>query len=130
GRGGRSGAPVEVEAVRPDTTFRLSLKVDQALFSRWAQRAELPSQGAEWLTQLPRLVQAQSHARIRRELDWYGQIGADTAIVQFYQQLANARLGSRRCLIQLGWGTGWESKTFGVHLQADALFMDRIVRDY
>lgn len=36
----------------------------------------------------------------------------------------------RRFLISLGWGTGWTNKTFGPHLQSDADFMERILRDH
>lgn len=129
GRADMLGAPIEVEAVRPDMTFHLSLKVDRQLFTQWAQRAELPAAGEEWLARLPRLAQAHTRDRLQRELAWFEQKKV-THVVQFYQQLAGARLGSNRCLLQLGWGTGWESKTLGSHLQANRDFMERIVRDY
>lgn len=129
-RGGSQGAPVEVEAVRPDTTFRLTLKVDRRLFSPWAQRAELPAQGEAQLAGLPRLAQEYAAGRVARELAWFGQTTGNTPIVQFYQQLRGARLGPNRFLLQIGWGAGWESKTFGSHLQADDALMDRIVHDY
>lgn len=129
GRGDLSGAPIEVEAVRPDTTFRLSLKIDRALFTQWARRAELPAAGEGWLARLPRLAQEHTRARLQRELAWFQQKKA-TAIVQFYQQLAGARLGPNRFLLQLGWGTGWESKTLGSYLQANGDLMERILRDY
>lgn len=129
GRGDQAGAPVEVEAVRPDMTFRLSVKVDRALFAAWAQRAELPAEGAQWLAALPRLVQGYTRQRLAREIAWFEQKRM-VNIAQFYQQLAKARLGANRFLLQLGWGAGWESKTLGSHLQADGDFMERIVRDY
>jgi CRISPR-associated protein Csm5 len=129
-RGGSQGAPVEVEAVRPDTTFQLTVKLDRLLFSAWAQRAELPAQGEEWLARLPRLVQEYSAGRVQRELAWHRQAGSAASIVQFFQQLAGARLGPNRFLLQLGWGAGWESKTFGAHLQSNGDFMARIIRDY
>lgn len=129
GRSDLAGAPVEVEAVKPDMSFQLSLKVDRQLFTQWAQRAELPAAGATWLAGLPRLAQEHTRDRLRRELVWFEQKKA-TNIVQFYRQLAGARLGPNRFLLQLGWGTGWESKTFGSHLQAGGEFMERILRDY
>jgi CRISPR/Cas system CSM-associated protein Csm5 (group 7 of RAMP superfamily) len=33
-------------------------------------------------------------------------------------------------LVQLGWGTGWGSKTFGSRLQQDPNFMERVIGDY
>lgn len=129
GRSDQLGAPVEVEAVKPDMSFHLTLKVDRALFTQWAQRAELPAAGEGWLARLPRSAQEQTRDRLQRELAWFERKKA-TTIVQFYRQLAGAKLGPNRFLLQLGWGTGWESKTLGSHLQANSDFMERILRDY
>ncbi len=129
-RGDAQGAPVKLEAIKPYTTFQLTLKVDTVLFREWARRAELPAQGEEWLTNLPGLVREYSAQRIARELAWYRERNAPPSIVGFYQQLAAAKLGTRRSLLQIGWGTGWESKTYGSHLQADRPFMERVIREY
>lgn len=129
-RAGNLKAPIEVEAVRPDVTFRLTMKIDQALFSDWAKRAEMPAQGAQWLSDLPQMVQRHTIDRVRRDLQWYDKIASDKPILQFYQTLEKARLGPNQCVLQLGWGTGWGSKTFGSRLQSDADFMDSILRDY
>jgi CRISPR-associated protein Csm5 len=129
-RGGGLKAPIEAEAVRPDVAFNGTIKIDRALFSDWAKRAELPAEGAEWLGNLPRIMQAHTAARVRGDLAWFRAISANTKIVQFYQQLDRARLGPNRFLVQLGWGAGWESKTFGVRLRSDRGFMERIVHDY
>ncbi len=127
-----SGAPVEMEAIRPDTSFRLRMKLDRALFSDWAKHGGLNLAGASWLLQLGDVVQAHSTDRIQRELAWFKQMKGMERVVGFYQQLANVapRLGGRRFLVELGWGTGWQSKTFGSRLQADQRFMERIIDDY
>ncbi len=129
-RGGRLGSPIELEALRTDTSLVLALKIDRALFTEWARRAELPREGRDWLERLPQIVQAHSADRIRRELTWFGQISNATRLQDFYRQLSQARLGNRQCLLQLGWGAGWEDKTFGSRLQADQRFMERIISDY
>ncbi len=129
-RGGNLAAPIEMEAIRPDTTFRLTLKLDRVLFSDWAQRRGLRLQGQEWLEQLPGVVHAHATDHARREAAWFKQISVAAPVAQFYQQLAGARLGKQRFLVALGWGTGWEDKTFGSRLQADKRFMERIVEDY
>lgn len=129
-RGGNLKAPIEAEAVRPDVAFRLTIKLDRALFSDWASRAELPAEGAKWLGNLPRVMQAHTATRVRSDLAWFRAVQSNTPIVQFYQQLEGAKLGPNRFLVQLGWGAGWESKTFGVRLQEDRAFMERILADY
>lgn len=129
-RGGNLGSPIELEALRPDTQFELTLKIDQALFSTWAQKAELPRTGRNWLTELAQTVQAHSAARIRSEMEWFGQIREAAQIHGLYQRLERVKPGGQQCLIQLGWGTGWEDKTFGSRLQVDSQFMERIIRDY
>ncbi|MYC95652.1 MAG: type III-A CRISPR-associated RAMP protein Csm5 [Caldilineaceae bacterium SB0661_bin_32] len=129
-RRGSPGAPIEMEAVAPDTQFSLTLKVDDALFSEWAVASRLRLNGQELLTDLPRAVQNHSLALARQEVAWFKDIGPARQIAGFYQQLAGSRPGARRFLITLGWGTGWTSKTFGPHLQSDADFMERILRDH
>lgn len=128
--GGKLGSPIELEALQPDTAFALTLKVDRALFTQWAQRAGLPQQAQNWLQQLPQIVQSHSADLIRREIAWFGKINGAGAVLGLYQRLGQAKLGSRQCLLAVGWGTGWTSKTFGSRLQADQAFMERIIQDY
>lgn len=134
GRGGRLGSPIELEAIRPDSVFSLTVKVDTVLFSDWAKRAELDPRQSIWLQNLVPIAQRYSQERIRREIKWLSEMRTGevsvTAITQFYQQLAQAKLGSRRFLLQLGWGTGWEGKTFGSNLQTDQRFLQRVVTQY
>lgn len=129
-RGGGLGSPIELEALRPDSKLVLTAKFDRALFSKWAQRGGLVLDGGAWLEQLVQVVQAHSADRIQREIAWFKQIPNATPLLQFYQQLGQAKLGSRRCLLQLGWGTGWDSKTLGTRLSANKSFMERLIGDY
>lgn len=129
-RGGGVGSPIELEALRPDTKFKLTIKLDRALFSEWAQRGGLRLAGGRSLASLAQVVRAHSTQRIQREVEWFGKINGAQRLAQFYQQLAQAKLGATTCLLQLGWGAGWESKTFGSRLQDDQPFMERLIRDY
>ncbi len=132
-RGGKmDGAPIEMEAIRPDTAFHLTMKLDTALFSDWARQGGLTLRGQEWLLHLGEVAQAHSADRIQRELAWFKNLRGVERVAGFYQRLANVggKLGGRRFLIELGWGTGWESKTFGSRLEGDERFMERIIRDY
>ena len=129
-RRGGLAAPIEMEAIAPDTQFHLTLKVDEALFSDWAGNEQLRLDGKEVLAELPRAVQNHSLTLARQERTWFAEIGNAKQVAGFYHQIANARLPARRFLISLGWGTGWASKTFGPHLQQHPDFMEHIVRDF
>lgn len=130
GRGGHLASPIELEAIRSDTIFGLTLKLDRALFSDWARRhgLELPGGGA--LEQLPQIVQAHAMQRIEKEKAWFAAIKGAERLTGFYQQMAQARLGQNMFLTQIGWGGGWDGKTFGSRLQADNAFMERAITDY
>ena len=129
-RGGGAGSPIELEALRPDTNFKLTIKLDQALFAGWAKGAGLKLSGGNLLANLPKVVQQHSQDRVKREAAWFSQIRGAQRLAQFYTQLDGARLGSSRFLLQVGWGTGWDDKTFGSRLQTDKVFMERLIRDY
>jgi CRISPR-associated protein Csm5 len=77
-------------------------------------------------------VQRHTGERLKREAAWFGAIPSASGIASFYQGLlqANAKLGADRCLLQLGWGTGWDGKTFGSRLRAHKGLLEKIVRDY
>jgi len=130
GRGGKLGSPIELEAIRPDTTLELTAKIDRALFSDWARRAGLQMPGVERLLQLAQVVRGHTGARLAQEINWFEAIPGAQRLAGFYRQLQNARLGKGMFLLQIGWGAGWQSKTFGTHLQGDLAFMERIIGDY
>ncbi|MGC9400670.1 MAG: type III-A CRISPR-associated RAMP protein Csm5 [Anaerolineae bacterium] len=127
-RNAHLAAPVEMEAVKPDTVFKLTLKVDTALFSAWAGRQRL--QGGKWLTQLPTLVQRHTAHRLHEEVRWFAQVSNAQPIHRFLHQLQQMTLPPNMCLLQVGWGTGWLDKTFGSHLQSDTAFFEGLIDDY
>lgn len=130
GRGGKLGSPIELEIIRPDTTLELTAKIDNALFSDWARRSGLQLPGAERLLQLPQVASSHAAARLDREIRWFDEISGAHRVAGFYRQIQNARIGKHMFLLQLGWGAGWQSKTFGTHLQGAPAFMERIIGDY
>ena len=127
-RSGQAASPIELEAVRPDALFRLTLKLDEALFTDWARKRGLHLRGADWLRQLPGTVQAHTKERLSQEVKWFTGVKGAKRVVTFYRQLQGARLPGQAFLLQLGWGTGWGDKTFGSHLQADRNFMEGILQ--
>lgn len=130
GRGGHLGAPIEMEALAPDTTLQFTMKVDNQLFSEWAVGNGLQLGGADLLENLPRAIHSHSLTLARKEAAWFGPIRGAERVADFYRQVVESRPGSRRFLVALGWGTGWESKTFGSHLQADPALMERLINDF
>ena len=129
-RGGRAAAPIELEAVRPDAVFRLTIKLDNALFSEWARRRGLRLRGGEWLSELPAVVQSHTADRLDQEVSWFTGVRDAERVADFYRQLQQVNLPERHFLLQLGWGGGWGSKTLGSRLQEDANFKEGIIRDY
>lgn len=130
GRGGGLGSPIELEAVRPDTAFELTLKVDKALFSAWAREAGLSLSGEDWFKRLAEIMRAYAMQRIQRELSWFQAIPSAARLADFYRELSQAKLPNNHFLVQVGWGAGWEAKTLGLHFQKDSTFMERIIGEY
>lgn len=124
-------APIELEAIRPDTPFTLTIKVDNRLLGDWAARHRLRLGGnTTWLTHLAEVIQQHTQQRVQDEAAWYRERSGAESTVKFFQQLLTARLPPGSCLLQMGWGTGWSDKTYGSHLQGDPRFIDALVKDY
>ncbi len=127
-RGGGLGSPIELEAIRPDTVFEAEIKVDTALFSAWAKKHHLDLKGDDLLLTLPVVVREYAIRRLQRQTAWFEQISGAEKSAQYCRDLAKTALPSGAFFLQIGWGGGWESKTFGDHLQADQQFMESILR--
>jgi len=124
---GRPGSPIVVEALRPDTVFHTTLRVDDYLFSP-AARALGFADRRQWLTDLARIANQISQARIAREQEWYRGHPDFQSVLSFYNQLAKARLGERAFILQIGWGAGWTAKSVGFWLPRAA--QDALRRRY
>ncbi len=126
------GSPIEVEAIRPETRFRLPLKVDTRLFSDWARaRKDFRLGGArEWLESLAAIAHAHAQERVKTQRAWYEQRPDATLPAGFYRDLDKLALKDYQFVIQLGWGGGWDSKTFGTRLGADGKFMDWLISTF
>jgi len=128
---GSLGSPIELEAIQPDTPFKLTIKVDDQLFGQWAKEHRLRLGGNQsWLQNLAGTIQQHTAQRLQAELNWYANRPGAEQTAGFYRQLLAAKLPANACLLQIGWGTGWEGKTFGSHLQANARFMEQIINDF
>lgn len=136
-RSGQTGSkeiPIKLEAIRTNTTFESTLKLDLALFSSWAQSNGLRLKGEAWLRQLPQVCRAYAARRMAQEVAWFQNIPGKSGqrLLTTYQQIGQTPLEGNQFVLQLGWGTGWDSKTFGSHLSNDTNFMEAVIanRDY
>lgn len=125
-----NGTPVELEAIAGDMRFKGSLKIDETLFNSMAEPELGFANRRHWLEELFPRVQKHSQARIHALLNWFEQSDGYADVARFYRQLAAAELPANQALVQLGWGTGWDGKTFWTHLQKDADLFDQLVIDF
>ena len=128
------GTPIDVEAVRPGVTFRLTLAVDEYGFREGPARELRWQDKRAWLSQLVTLGKGYARKRLKAEIDFFRPAGSPPATQQFYVSLAKRfrdELAEDEFLLQLGWGAGWESKTLGSDLlrQDDAAF-ERLLREF
>lgn len=129
-RGGSLGSPIEAEAIRANTRFDLTLKVDRQLYSDWAQSHGLHLRHARLFEHLPQVVNQHARDRIEREYHWLKNIPAASQTAGFYQKLSQKDFGQDRFLLQIGWGSGWGGKTFGSRLQDHPSFMEGLIKKY
>lgn len=113
--GGNPSAPIVVEALKPDTSFRATMRIDGYLFSDAARSLGFANR-REWLQNLARIAGDVSRARIERELAWYRERPGFQAAVGFYNQLAQFRTGDSAFIMQMSWGAGWTGKSVGLWL--------------
>ena len=127
-RNGKQASPIEMEALKPDTTFTLPIKIDLALLSEWAGHDQLGP--ATWLQELPQRVQQHTARRLETERTWFDGVDGAEAIRDFYRQLPARGLPPHIFLMQVGWGTGWDDKTLDGHLREDQRFLEGILRPH
>jgi CRISPR-associated protein Csm5 len=124
------GSPIELEAIGGDAVFTGAVTLDGYLFSAQAEQKLGFSEKRAWLSNL--LVRAQQHsrARIEKMMSWYSKIDRGERVVNFLSKLLSFEAQPNQALIQLGWGTGWDGKTFWTHLMADQYQFEKILKDY
>ncbi len=125
-----AGSPVELEALRGDITFQGSLTIDDTLFKPFAENILHFSNRKHWLDELMPRAQAHSRARILKLKEWFEQADNCERIAAFYRDLAAANIGPNAALLQIGWGAGWDGKTYWTHLQTNSQLFEQLVRDF
>lgn len=129
--------PVALECVPKGVTFHARLVLDRPLLSEYGpQRLNWdPQRQVQWLGSIRSRANNLAYRRMREEEYPYWR-GRSSQLESFYMQhfaeldaLVKDR-NARSCYLQLGWGAGWNSKTFGSLLTRDAAQFDRVVARY
>lgn len=87
---------------------------------------------------LARYLNRHSKKRIKAEIDYLRRETRGNSELEdackdwliFYAKLDQQPLADNECLIQLGWGGGWDSKTFGSYLQKNEADFVEIVNRF
>lgn len=126
----QQGSPIEVEALRPNVQLRTSVKLDLSLFTPQAERELHLGDRLQWLKDLMTLCRARVTPILAAERDRFSRHHPGSPIVEFYAQLHELVTGmpTERCLLQVGWGGGWLSKTAGTRL--DDRQREDVIRRY
>lgn len=125
----KKGSPVELEALPGEIEFKGSLTIDETLFKPWAEKLGFINR-KHWLDELMARTQAHSKARIDELAQWFGNADGAEKIASFYNTLAGVSPGKTQAFVQIGWGAGWDGKTFSTHLQKDKMLFEQIVSDF
>jgi CRISPR-associated protein Csm5 len=125
-----AGSPVELEALQGDITLRGSMTIDETLFDAMAEKQLHFGNRRHWLIELMARAQAHSQARITQLAEWFEHAEGGESIANFYRDLQKAKVGANSAVMQIGWGAGWDGKTFWTHLQQDARLFEQIVHDF
>jgi cold shock CspA family protein len=124
---------VDVEAVKRGTVFQTQITLEHYGFTS-SDAARLGWRGKhEWIKRLPELGIAYTGKRLLTEAGYFKDHQGPAQAVRFYDGLIKRLLDLPKgtVLLQVGWGTGWESKTLGSSmLRQDDRQFERLLQDY
>ena len=131
--GDKAGSPIELEAVRRDVTFEATLTLDGFLRQQpvakalgWSADDQL-----KWLKVIPQVVNCFSKRRIANEIErWRDREGPMRSFLSTLVCHVEQLDPQTESLLQLGWGGGWDSKTFGDILTRDGHVFEQVVQKY
>lgn len=128
--GRKHGSPIELEAIPRGVTFTATLTLDGFLLSK-STRSELgwEDDQRKWLRNIAQVANWFTQDRLFREQKRWENI--DAPIRSFYQEFNRMRIDERsEFFLQLGWGGGWDSKTFGSMLSENEAVFSQLVSIY
>jgi CRISPR-associated protein Csm5 len=124
-------SPIELETLPAEVSFTGTITIDETLFAPFAERELGFGNRRRWLDELTVRAQKHSHARILELAEWFGNADPSYApLANFYHELAGLTLAPNQAFMQLGWGSGWDGKTFWTHLQKDEHLFEQLITDF
>lgn len=128
--GNKLQSPIPLEVVLPDATFETTLTLDKSLLEIYPQELGWDREKqVKWLGAVATCANALSGPRIATQFEYWKE---QPALRSFYQTLAKKFEQKTKGVffLQLGWGGGWDSKTFGEHLRADERVFADLTKSY
>ena len=128
-KGQESESPIELEAVRHGVTFTATLTLDGFLRKHASGNLGWKKDQLLWLNNIPLVVNRFSSVRIGDEKQRWQNV--QPHLWSFYETLERTPFDPHaEFLLQLGWGGGWDSKTFGAILTHQPRVFATIVKKY
>jgi len=132
GRQGK-GVIVDTEVLRPGTQFNSRLSIEEYGFTNRSasNRLQWKDKRAE-LDKLVAYAKAFGRYRLAQEYEYFKNREDVKNILRFYTELIRRHqaLEDGQFLAQLGWGTGWNSKTLNDLVTADEHKFANLVQQY
>lgn len=127
------GLNVDAEVVKQGTVFHTAFTVDEYGFSEDASQ-KLGWEGKrQWFKRLTALAKGHARQRLLVEAEYFQERKGPRGAMRFYDRLIDTwdKLAKNELIVQIGWGTGWESKTLGSGLlRTDDRAFERLLDDY
>lgn len=125
----QSGIPIDIEAIRDGTTFVSRLKLDDYLLGPAARALEFGS-GVEIVRGWVAICREHGLARIAEEASFFAD--RSSRVIDFYTALEReaTQAAPDTFYTQLGWGTGWHSKTLSRVITPNSRLMTTIIERY
>lgn len=110
-----------LEIVPHKVMFTIEIKLDTALFSDWARKHGLDLKNGALIKEFAAHCKTYTRQRILTEKEYFHQnnFPETSSALKFYDQLRRLenQLSENSFWLQLGWGTGWDGKTFDSRLK-------------
>ncbi|GAA5528046.1 type III-A CRISPR-associated RAMP protein Csm5 [Herpetosiphon gulosus] len=108
------GIPLDLEAIKPRVALQARIKFDDYILEKQARQFGVHEQGFS-VESLKQAWREQGLVRIQQELTFWTGRREGEHLQQFFSNLAQqANAAPDNCFyIDIGWGTGWKSKTLG-----------------
>ena len=123
------GSPIELEALKDGIVLKGTIKIEDELFGDWTGGKLGFKDRKHWLDELMPRVHGFTLNRVRPLLQWFSNAGVSN-IVKFYRDILNFDISKNQAILQVGWGGGWDSKTFGSHLKKNETLFKNLLKRY